>query len=455
MRFGVLDYKTQNLGDEIQSLAAMRFLPRVDDYIERDSLGAFQPVNDEPIAMVLNGWFGHGAESWPPPEAIRPLLVSMHLASWEGGPAHVSAADFFLDEPVVQYLRENGPVGARDLHTLDLLQKRNVPAYFSGCMTLTLQRSSQAPRGDYIVVNDVPDEVLLQVRRLTHRRIIHTTHEDLTTPAGKARFDKARELLALYESAHCVITTRLHCMLPCLALGTPVLLIEAGQEPSRFPGLDTLVRRCSATDFVEGRAPFDVERPEPNSDEFRKLRSSLEQTVTSYIERMSTSPAPSRGTTPPMELRLQTLQRLCARRREQLERVSAELPKQADALASVTARLTARDAELAALASEREQLRQQLTTTSQEGERLRSDLAALTSERERLRQQLAAATQEGEGLRSALAAMTGERDGLLRQLHEWGGSYAWRMTVGLRTAAARVPGLRAGARQVMDALAKR
>ena len=44
MKYGLFKYETENIGDEIQSIAARRFfLPSVDAYIDRDRLGEYCP----------------------------------------------------------------------------------------------------------------------------------------------------------------------------------------------------------------------------------------------------------------------------------------------------------------------------------------------------------------------------------------------------------------------------
>lgn len=37
-KFALLNYSTENIGDEVQSIAARRFLPRIDEYVDRDKL---------------------------------------------------------------------------------------------------------------------------------------------------------------------------------------------------------------------------------------------------------------------------------------------------------------------------------------------------------------------------------------------------------------------------------
>jgi hypothetical protein len=52
MRYGLLTYSTTNIGDEIQSVTARRFLPAVDVYIDRDSLD--RTGESEPFKLILN-----------------------------------------------------------------------------------------------------------------------------------------------------------------------------------------------------------------------------------------------------------------------------------------------------------------------------------------------------------------------------------------------------------------
>jgi hypothetical protein len=80
VKYAALAYDTENIGDEIQSLAAMQFLPRVDTFINREWLNAFNPSSDDEYVMIMNGWYCHLPEHWPPSDKIRPLLISIHLS---------------------------------------------------------------------------------------------------------------------------------------------------------------------------------------------------------------------------------------------------------------------------------------------------------------------------------------------------------------------------------------
>ena len=63
------------------------------------------------------------------------------------------------------------------------------------------------------------------------------------------------------SNAQAVITSRLHCALPCLGLETPVLLLldDDIAEQGRFDGLEDLVLHGSVEKFINGNVQFDLE----------------------------------------------------------------------------------------------------------------------------------------------------------------------------------------------------
>ena len=267
--FGLLSYDSINLGDEIQSLAARRFLPRVDRFVPREDLAA-DPGGDGPTKIIFNGWFLRRPDRWPPNEKIVPLLLSLHLSP-------LRASRWSLKRPVkqllarsenVEWLRRHGPVGARDLHTLALLQRHGVESFHSSCLTLTFPRRDEGSRGDRVVVCDLAPELVAAVARRTGVPPILVSHAaNVDGPAS--RLARAEALLKIYAAAKAVVTTRLHCALPCLALGTPVLFIPSAPEPERqAPGL-ALAHHQSARDFLAGRGDFDLRDPPPNPDAYR------------------------------------------------------------------------------------------------------------------------------------------------------------------------------------------
>jgi hypothetical protein len=279
--YGLLTYhNTENLGDEIQSIAVRRFLPTIDAEIDRDRLASFQPDDGRRYKVVCNGWFSHCPAEWPPSQAIEPLLISIHISrsrSTQG----ILPADIMLHDGVIEYLRHFGPVGARDLATLELLEKAGVAAYFSGCVTLTLPKRNVAKRDDLIVVCDIPDEAFKYIRSKTAKSVQSVSVVGRSF-SSKERFAEAAERLSLLESASCVVTSRLHTTLPCLALGVPVFMIDIAEDQYRFSGLSTLYRHGRLDAFLLGTM-FDIENPTPNSNDYNPLARNIEQMIKSFI----------------------------------------------------------------------------------------------------------------------------------------------------------------------------
>jgi hypothetical protein len=274
--FGLLKYRnTENLGDEIQSLAARRFLPRVDRTIDRDRLH-WLGWKGAPLKLIMNGWFTHRPEHWPPHPAIDPLLLSFHLSD-QMTPYGFSAAEALVVGENAAWLRAHGPVGARDEWTLDLLHRNGIDAWLSGCLTLTLERPADVPRERYIVLNDVDDEIHQLTRKHTRAAIVKSTHLDRTTRSAAHRFAKAEQLLRLYAGAGYVVTSRLHCALPCLAMGTPLLLVQRETPGKRFSGLSRLVPTVVQAEYADRLRTLRLDRPPANPSNHLAMRDDLER----------------------------------------------------------------------------------------------------------------------------------------------------------------------------------
>jgi len=286
-RFGLLDYPgIENLGDTIQTLAARRFLPRVDALVPRERLAAPLAGGDGAVRMILNGWFMHDVDFWPPNPAIEPLLISMHFV--QGGRPRLrrwvrSRIERMLSGAGAEFLRHWGPVGARDYFTLEQLERRGIPAYHSGCLTLTLPRDDTVVRTDTIVASDLPPAALAYLRGAVSRPVETVTHlggEHLNTAGRDAA---ATALLGRYASAAAVVTTRIHAALPCLALGTPVLLVHDARLERRIADMTPLFHSCSIDDFVAGRHGFDFTNPPPNPDGFTALARGLTDRCEAFV----------------------------------------------------------------------------------------------------------------------------------------------------------------------------
>lgn len=286
--YGYISYSGANIGDDIQSFAAKRFLPEGSIPIDREFVGQF--THDRIVNTIVNGWYMHtkdfcwyrcdvpGPEkSWPPSPCINPLFISIHFT-----PGFLPVA---LSEESIAYLKQHGPIGARDYGTLAALQEHGVPAYFSGCLTLTLENTCKE-RSGIIYAVDLDDECLnyLKTRTKSEIKIVHHCKQYFTLLNNNQRLRHAKRLLDLYSKAKCVVTTRLHASMPCLALKTPVLLITE-KENSRFAGLRDLTHWCTKEDFLSGTYEFNFDDPSANPTAYLPLREKLIETVTNWVKK--------------------------------------------------------------------------------------------------------------------------------------------------------------------------
>lgn len=281
MRYALLSYnRTNNLGDEVQSLAARRFLPRVDEFVERDQLADFRPK--EMTRIICNGWFLHNPEKFDLRENVEPLLVSFHATPRRGRGLSFSFVDMLRQVPeVCELLKRAGPVGARDLYTWKLMKGLSVPTYFSGCLTLTFNRPEAAQREEQIVMTDVDPVVAARVRAVTDRNILMIKHRFNRMIESTASFCRAERLLDIYARAHLVVTSRLHVMLPCLAFGTPVILVGNHLSDPRFDGLKDLCNHSTIDNFAALPDEW-FDKPEPNPRRHLGLRTELIDRVQTF-----------------------------------------------------------------------------------------------------------------------------------------------------------------------------
>lgn len=245
------------------------------------------PPGEDPYQLILNGWFLHDPEHWPPHPRLHPLIVSFHITP--GGGRHRlltrrRARDIMFSKRHIDYLRRHGPVGARDRATLAMLTDHKVEAYLSGCLTLTLKSNDIPVRTGEVVAVDVPDTVADELARRCDDPPVRLTHRvDPQLPAAE-RAHRVNSLLASYAGARCVVTTRLHAALPCLALGTPVLFIGGDIERYRIEPALELAHNTSTELFLSGRDGFNPLSPPPNPDRHLGLAAALEGRCRAFMQ---------------------------------------------------------------------------------------------------------------------------------------------------------------------------
>lgn len=326
MKHALLTYqegkRTFNLGDNVQSLAARQFLKKDPILINREKL--FHYKGDD-VKLIMNGWFTHNLFNWIPSEDIDPLFVSFHMNS--------SAAPFLLDDKSVAYLKNNEPIGCRDRYTVKLLKEKGVEAYFSGCLTLTLDnyKVDEALRGDDVYIVDpfynyptlssvttgfkqIVRSILngrffkifnkkRDLKKIIHPDLLKTAkYKTQVLPKGmlsdEEKFNLAEDYLKDYARAKLVITSRIHCALPCLAMGTPVIFVNGFNsevDTCRFDGIINLFNRvdidkngnCTNNFNLKGLITADTQVI--NLSNHLSIVKNLKNTCASFIEEVQTT----------------------------------------------------------------------------------------------------------------------------------------------------------------------
>ncbi|XP_038074474.1 uncharacterized protein LOC119742534 [Patiria miniata] len=284
--FGTLSYARRagrstraNLGDEVQSFPGIQFLPFVDRFVDRDNFD--KAKRDNHIRMFFNAWYGDQGMTWPPPRNIDPIMLSVHISP--------RIRPMFTK--YIKYLRSKEPIGCRDSDTLKFLKQNNVDVFLSGCLTLLIKTPNiENKRSGQIVLADVDKAFAALLPPDIERIAIRVTH--LGVGGGKStireRFQAAYDLIQNYSEAHVVITQRIHCALPCVAMGTPLIFINSKHMPgggaerglkvsSRVTGLTPLFHTVDAFNMSQESIArwlrdFNWRNPPPNPDVSMRMR---------------------------------------------------------------------------------------------------------------------------------------------------------------------------------------
>lgn len=303
----VYDYKghdgympsSVNLGDYIQTLAALQFYPKVDGFIDRDSLIDLQDSHGK---AIINGWY-HLFDGHRLPENFNPLMVSMNISGFSDN------SDFLN---VLNSWKRFEPIGCRDENTVKILKEKGIAAYFSSCLTTTFKRVDSARKGvvlsDLLFFKSIFEErgekvfpinrlIKKKVREFKYSRLLkkiilktcnygknikYVTHEAPLSLSHEERFEKARELLDVYSKAELVITSRIHAALPCLGLGTPVILVVHSKDISRYEGLEDLFNHIYMKEGVVA-IKVDNRGRVVNSDSYKKYAERLTEKCIKYM----------------------------------------------------------------------------------------------------------------------------------------------------------------------------
>jgi hypothetical protein len=223
-----------NIGDILQGMAASQYLPEGSIPVDRESLSDLDP--DQPAFMIANGWYMHDFSKFPPPPNVYPLYISVHISN----------SDLLKTEKIRDHFRKYAPIGCRDDKTLRLFLGWGIPAYYSGCLTTTIKKplfNVSLNSASILLVDNidhpVPEYIFDKLENLYHQKIDRLNHnpkivaQDFLSYVHAGR-KQMEDLLHQYCSAKLIITTKIHCALPCIGMGLPVILIHPNPADPRL-----------------------------------------------------------------------------------------------------------------------------------------------------------------------------------------------------------------------------
>ncbi len=215
MKYASFIYTTSsNLGDQIQSLAIEQFLPSIDVQFDRDFL---KEANEkEKHLLIMQGWFSHFPERcFPPADCIIPVFFGFHITDWN------ESIEYFLNPHSINYLKQHEPIGCRDKKTMEMLREKGIGAFYSKCLTLTFPKREIEPKDGKVFLVNMDG---IKIPEYVRKDSISLSHDGYPFWNEKVKYLMAKNLIEMYrDEAKLIVTTKLHCALPCIAMGIPVV----------------------------------------------------------------------------------------------------------------------------------------------------------------------------------------------------------------------------------------
>lgn len=263
--FGILSYdqpgtRSRNIGDYIQTVASLGHLLSYDNLSFTGDLALTELLSElketvkperryeapkaelnvvevyrdgnvyqgipEDTWYIAFGWYMHDTFgktfNIPFHPNLRPILLSVFVRYPE-----------MLSDDAIAYLKKYGPVGCRDWQSVALLRAVGVPAFFSGCITTTIDTlfpDAEQDKRDGTVRIDWAGGGRGPSKKQTVTAIRDYSFDDNLRLARNWVSDYA------YRYAK-VLTSRLHANLPARSVGAEVEFVPKNKSDSRFGGL--------------------------------------------------------------------------------------------------------------------------------------------------------------------------------------------------------------------------
>ena len=244
MKFGLINYRDPhiNVGDRYQLQGIERVYKRMgikkEDIIEidRDRIANY---DGEYVILPMTAFFDvlPGTDMFPLSKNIIPVFIGFHC----------------IDDRNLYYVEKYksfGPFICRDEESMKKIRQIGAEAYLSGCLSLCTEKRELMETQNKVFLVDTPDSLYDYIPQDLLDCSVQVTQDytelkDLKPGIESEMYGKkiSVEILDRYRrEAKLVITSRLHCALPCIAMGIPVIVVrKENLTEHRFGGVNKLL----------------------------------------------------------------------------------------------------------------------------------------------------------------------------------------------------------------------
>lgn len=232
--------KEWNYGDTIQAIAIenvyhrMQIDPADIEEIQAGNISSYRSKGNYKLILPMQGCFNYskGIDIFPVSKDVIPVFIGFSRC--------------YNGHNKKEYYDKCGKIGCRDETTWKMLKKKNIDAFISGCLTLCFPKRENTPVDGKVFLVDQPKEIEKYMPENLRHKVEYITHE---TNTNMNLEERTRQLLDRYKNeAELVVTSRLHCASPCLAMGIPVVLVRQYYD-ARYEWIDKYLPLYTPDEF--------------------------------------------------------------------------------------------------------------------------------------------------------------------------------------------------------------
>lgn len=268
MKYGRLVFATQintyttcNIGDYAQTFAIDLIYKKMNipsNQIINILIDDLSTYSGETVILPINGFFLYRKNH--PAFPTSPNIIPIFLGIYTSSSPYLKNQSFW---------NKYSPIGCRDESTFITLKKYGYDAYLNGCMTMIYPKRDFTPSIHKVffvdayekVLNFVPKEILENAEFITHDITVDSHNTSKEEIIFKTEETSKKIYSRYYNEATLVVTSRLHCAAPCIAMGIPTIVVKNGFD-DRFGWLDKYIKLYTPDEFSEinwNPEPIDIE----------------------------------------------------------------------------------------------------------------------------------------------------------------------------------------------------